>query len=221
MPYIRKREREGQQWMTLPEVLAHIQAQGHPTDAWLEVRSALIDGEIPTRWEADEFEWLESSDVDAAGDLLWRSRQDELALISAGSPPNEGFFWYRHGTAPSDGRFGDPRRIVDPRPEVSAKRFRVIYLLRDRVLALWPASASPPSSAPKALRKPASLAQILMTARKVYSDAGNKPPNLTKAERAVRDLLSKDGKNAARPKIREVLKRKEFESQRRKRGLRY
>src|ERR1700751_2631731 len=55
MPYVSKVKRERAQWMTLVEVVNHIQTVEacDPTAALDQFRRALSDGEVPTHWAAN------------------------------------------------------------------------------------------------------------------------------------------------------------------------
>jgi hypothetical protein len=101
-----------------------------------------------------------------------------------------------------------------------APRPRELYLLRARVLEHWPLPSdalkdSGSSDQPRQPRPPpASKSLIRETAKELYRQAGNNPPNQTKAEQLIARRLPGTPRNLIRP----ILQEEEFARLRRKRG---
>jgi hypothetical protein len=114
---------------------------------------------------------------------------------------------------------------TDAAPE-RAPRPRELFLLRSRVLELWPlqsdthegetpiGNSGSANQIPTPRQSPATDEEILAVARDLYRQAGNDPPNQTMAEQLVAALLP----GTKRDFIRPILRRPEFESLRRKPG---
>jgi hypothetical protein len=220
MPYVSKWVRERALWMTLVEAVTQIQDCEGCTqlEAVGQLRQALGEADIPARW--------------AAYPPINRPPSYSFAmphLLSSEQVPTDAFFW---ASAPIylDGngrvideyflRGPDGESVVGPTP-----RGRELFLLRSRVLELWPLSnhrrkeSSPTGSGSTTqpelpVRRPASEADLLRAARELYQQPG-KPPNLREAEE---QLMSKFPSTSREQFIRPILRRQEFADLRLKRG---
>jgi hypothetical protein len=219
MSYTSKAQRERAEWMTLVEVVNHIRTveRCEQTAALDQLRRALSDGEIPNRWAAD---------------------LRPLPFFHFGDPPNfsddqvpTGAGYWLHALIFLD---GDGRVIDQPfhhgevegevLPSERQVRPRGLFLLRSRVLELWPLqnpvahcesendSADDARGPPK--RRSYTDNEIREAAREVYGASGKNPPNIDKAEQLLREKLP----GAQRKKIRPILSEDEFTTLRRKPG---
>jgi hypothetical protein len=221
MPYRSKVDRERPLWMTLGEALAHIQAhlvQGScdQLSAETELRMACGEGEIPLRWAADP----------PPQGLCFFESFGLHSLFAADEVPTSPLYWRQvliFGDRVVDQSFSSLTEADSP-PE-RAPRQRELFLLRSRVLELWPlrsdahegASAKGHSGSADQIprqQSPATEGEILNTVRELYRQAGNDPPNQTKAEQLVAALLP----GTKRDFIRSILQRPEFHNVRRKPG---
>jgi hypothetical protein len=222
MPYQPKAERERPLWMTLVEAVEHVQAHlaqhGYMGRAALrELRMACGEGEIPLHWAADQppegiirvgLPPLFSDDVVPTDPLFWENAL--IFLIGSGRVVDQRFIFIDEA---------DTALERAPRP-------RELFLLRSRVLELWPlrsdtqeedtptGESGSADQIPTRRQSPATDEEILAVARDLYRQAGNNPPNQTKAEQLVAALLL----GTKRDFIRPILRRPEFGKLRRKPG---
>jgi hypothetical protein len=220
MPYQPKAERERPLWLTLIEAVEHVQAHleqhGCPElGALRQLRMACGEGEIPLRWAADQL---------PKGIF----RIGLPPLFSDEEVPTDPMFWenaliFLIGS----GRVIDQRFVYLDETDAAlerAPRPRELFLLRSRVLELWPLRSdthegeTPTGNSGSVDQiptpRPATDEEILAVARNLYQQAGNNPPNLTKAEQLVAALLPETKRDFIRP----ILQRPEFENLRRKPG---
>ena len=201
MPYISKWARERALWMTLVEAVTHIQDCDGCTqlEALGQLRQALGEADIPARW--------------AAYPPINRPPSYSRAmphLLSSEQVPTDAFFWsgaliYLDG----NGRVIDEFFLRGPDGEFVAgptPRGRELFLLRSRVLELWPQLQKLP-------RRSVNDDEILSAARELYLERKNDPPNKPVAERLIRQKLG----GGKRDDIRRILE-DEFPNVRRKPG---
>ena len=220
MPYMSKWARERALWMTLVEAVTHIHDCDGCTqlEALGQLRQALGEADIPARW--------------AAYPPINRPPSYSRAmphLLSSEQVPTDAFFW--SGALiylDANGRVIDEFFLRGPDGEFVAgptPRGRELFLLRSRVLELWPLSnhlrkelfptRSGSTTRPELpVRRPAPEADILRAARELYQQPG-KPPNMAEAEQQLGAKFP--GTNRDRF-IRPILRRKEFDDLRLKRG---
>jgi hypothetical protein len=216
MPYRSKAERELPLWMTLVEAVAHIQAQERcdQVGALRQLRMALGEGEIPARWGADLLPPLPRMAMYVGSPRLF----------SSDPVPTDALFW-DHALIflVGNGRVINQSFLLDDDEDHASELApspRELYLLRARVLEHWPSLSdalkdSASSDQPRQPRRPpASKSLIRETARDLYRQAGNNPPNQTKAEQLIARLLP----GTPRKLIRPILQEEEFARLRRKRG---
>jgi hypothetical protein len=221
MPYRSKAERELPLWMTLVEAVAHIQAQEgcDQIEALRQLRVALGEGEIPARWAA--------APLPPLGPLAMYVGSPPL--FSSDAVPTDALFW-NHALIflVGNGRVIDQSFLLDDdenRASEGGPRPRELFLLRTRVLEHWPLPSearedsnrvqSGSSDQPKKRRpKPASKSVIRKTIKELYQQAGNNPPNQTKAEPLIAGVLP----GTPRTLIRPILREEEFKRLRRKPG---
>ena len=218
MPYTPPSKRERSRWMTLAEVVRHIQAsvECEEETAVGELRGAMGQGLVPARWAFD------------------CSRESTLfeppPIFSLDPVPADPLYWecvliFMDG----DGAVVDQSYLLEA---TTMPQRRGLFVLRSRVLELWyPSKQSAAAHLPcepnviadrkpsnlshanqKLVKpKPATIEQIRDEARKIYP-VGKFGPNLPKAEQLIRRALG----NASRERLRNVLKEPQFK--RRPRG---
>jgi hypothetical protein len=209
MPYRSKVDRERPLWMTLEEAFAHIQAHlaqesCDPLGAETQVRMACGEGEIPLRWAADPppqgFYFFGSPPLFAADEVPTDPRYWSQVLIFGDRVVDQSFSFLTE---------------ADSAPE-RAPRQRGLFLLRSRVLELWPLrdDKGKDRSTDQPKKRAATDGQIVAAARELYEQMRDKPPNLTKAEKLLADRLP----GTPRKIIRPILKQREFANLRLPRG---
>jgi hypothetical protein len=212
MPYKSRAERERPLWMSLTEAVRYVEvAEGsEQTEALIQIRMALGDGDIPVHWAADPLPQL----IYPVG---------FPPLFSSDQVPTDAMYWdqvliFLDG----DGRVIDQSVLGE---EKSPPRPRQLLLLRSRVFELWPLqdrkSDDSDGTRINASRLPiarTSKKQIREAAKEVYqTQVGKKPPNSYEAEKMIREKVE----GATRKKIRAVLDENEFKVLRLKRGDRF
>ena len=109
MPYISDAERERARWMTLTELIAHVEREGCERSAALkQIRNALSDRKLRIKWEKEP---------------LRLSRY----ILYAHQPPEGASFWQQAD-------IDDDAKVFDPETE----NRRTLLILKDDVFALWP-----------------------------------------------------------------------------------
>jgi hypothetical protein len=215
LPYVSKAERERAQWMTLVEVVNHVQLSQRcdQAAALSQLRMALADQEVPVRWKADPRPQgifhigpapIFSVDQVSTDASYWI--QTLIFLDGDGRVIDQPPFQYLE----AEGELPPPQRLGRPRP---------LLLLRSRVLELWqmPSDTAPDSEQaepPKLSRRKREDAEIQQAAREVYRGAPEDPPNMDEAGREICQRLP----GADRDAVRKVLKEEEFAKLRRPSG---
>jgi hypothetical protein len=226
--------------MTLVEAVEHVQAHlAHEgckeLGALRQLRMACGEGEIPLRWAADEISFQIVGVGEGEAPIRWTAEEERLPfevpeeLLQTGLPP-----LFSPDEVPTDPLFWDQAliingRVIDQRmSEADAAPDRVprpreLFLLRSRILELWPLQgdtrpnaegAGTGSSRPEPRRQKREPDEIRQAARDLYEESPNDPPNISKAEQEIRRRLP----GADRDTIRDELKKEEFASRRRRRG---
>ena len=201
MPYSPLSKRERSRWMTLAEVVRHIQAS--TGTEWVaavdELRAAMGQGLVTARWAFDPSR--EAVFIEPA------------PIFSVDPVPTGSFYWaYALIFLDGDGAVVDQSYLGET---TATPQRRGLFLLRSRVLELWHPSKQSHTEQKNLRPKPATSAQIRDEARKIYR-AGKFGPNIRKAEELIRQALG----NAPRKRVRDVLEDPEFASHRRARGKR-
>ncbi|WP_147292588.1 hypothetical protein [Undibacter mobilis] len=215
MVYIPKDIRETKLWMQLPAALAHIEATCGEATGWLELRQALIDGEIPARW---------GFDAARVFPLIYEPKP----LFSEDPVTTNPRYWHAYGSKPPfDGLLFDSdewRGQADYKPTLPRRR---LFLLKQKILEFWPLNTSLISSVAKPptprRAKTATVEVIYRLAREVYSNAEGKPPNSDEAARLIAKAAKKPGSTVGkidRELVRSVLRKPEFSAKRWSRGQR-
>lgn len=214
MPYQSRAKRERAAWMTLSEAVNHIQSVECTDQAGAlnQLRMALGDGDIPTRWAADP-------------PPLGGYSIGDPSPFSSEQVPTDAMYWHNVLIfLDGDGRVIDQPSYYDKTQEPPLPRPRQLLLLRTRVFELWPlsnhrikdsqtdlGSTTQPETLP---RRSFDDDEIRSAARDIYRERENDPPNETNAEQLVRQKLG----GGKRDDIRRILKEQEFFGLRRKPG---
>jgi hypothetical protein len=185
-------EREGkdcEQWMTLVEAVEHIRMLDDDcgsVEVLRQLKGEIGDGQVRVRWADSKGPNDRPQHKPLSG--------SQLLLVGTGIAPDE-----EEGT------------------------YRPLLVDRFDIQKLWPlrsdvdtptGHSGSSDQIPTPRRSLATDEEILAVARKLYQQAGNDPPNQTKAERIIAGLLP----GTKRESIRPVLQRLEFQDVRRKPG---
>jgi hypothetical protein len=109
MPYISDAERERARWMTLTELIAHVEREGCDRSAALkQIRNALGDRKLRIKWEKEPLRLSQY-------------------ILYAHQPPEGASFWQQAD-------IGGDAKVLDPETE----NRRTLLILKDDVFELWP-----------------------------------------------------------------------------------
>lgn len=233
MPYQSKADREKAEWITLADAVLHVvsadgirlpstiqsepvkerengpldfpfmdwdfgQTRDHDNDPLSQIRWALHDGEIPLRWMQEP--WPVGSSF------------HPYTMFDPQLPPPSGPFWLYAEIFPSeDYAVNQVDQLLSVREYVSKRRLRRLFLLRSRVLELWPSRTTRPGRAGEPRLTTEQYEQLVREAARELYKRGQ--PNQMEAEQILQKQLG-----IPRKLVRPVLQEDEFASHRRPRG---
>jgi hypothetical protein len=206
MPYISKRERERQKWMTLKEAISRIREfEGCDEAAALaQLRAALADGEIETRYA-----------FDASSELF--PIPISLAKASLDDEDVEAFWKKVPIELDDDGSISSIylATLHEERRKWRARKRYVLFLSRGAILKHW-ADVDAPKQRPVASKD--EIRKALVEIYRNADEKSRKPPNINEAYGLVADKL--EPKRAPRKLVRGILDEPVFKERRLERGRR-
>lgn len=208
--------------MSLSEAVAHINNQENDNTGLTQIRDALKDGEIPARWGVEGYMDVLTSDGTTQR-FLKIPTDENSPLLLKGKIKKDARFWENAVMLPdqdsivierfSKGKWDEESDVVESH--------RKLFLLKERILELWPVNATDCSEMSPASFTIATADQIHQAVSEVYAESTDKPPNSLEAESPTREKLKKKGlrpRNQA--ELREVIGRPEFKKLRLGQGQR-